>query len=512
MKTETKEIGVSTRPASMSIDARQFLSAAVTSDTILGLTHDKLIVDSLPLLQPLETEVLSGTGYFGLYFSSGDFVTRSAPTNAEVFICPSIKAVGATPEGTVIRLIDLDAGKELYSLKLRAFGDGEKWVFRFHSNTGKYPFPFMPSHNWHLRAQLEYPEGSKYGQEDVRIVNGPYSGQNPRGRATEIIAPSSMRTNEEFDVHYEWENIGNEVGVLGAYIYWLDLPNLIKVSHGYDIVPCHPEFRVGNVGLGFGVNKIPMKPYTLYPKLEVLSLHKASGTILLDDVLEKVIICTNPCSCALPTELQCYGVYDLDIPRVCYWENNYCGAPSKDCYPFLSRAINIDFHKRYPCDPRFDVNEDGKCDVYDIFPIAEYLHSNLPETWKILLNCNPDIDAYSREIKDWLAGLELKRGDTFYAGASIKGKCYKAGNYWFSVGYNKYAPGETENDWWISAPKKYTLIEGGFPDLDTNRVGIRSDTPLGNKDVAVFCLDYSTGEVGEIYAAKGKSDAIKVVA
>lgn len=150
-------------------------------------------------------------------------------------------------------------------------------------------------------------------------------------------------------------------------------------------------------------------------------------------------------------------------------------------------------------------------DLLDFATMVGFFVSNPPETYKVLFNCNPDVGAYSKEIKDWLAILELHKGDTFYAGASIKGKCYIAGNYWFSVGYNKYAPDKTKNDWWISAPKKYTLAEGDFPDLATNRINIRADTPLGVKDVAVFCLDYSTGEVGEIYSAVAKINAIKVM-
>lgn len=106
-----------------------------------------------------------------------------------------------------------------------------------------------------------------------------------------------------------------------------------------------------------------------------------------------------------------------------------------------------------------------------------------------------------------IENIILQPGDTFYASA-ITGTCYKAGDHWFSVGYNKYAPGATENDWWISSPKKYSLSAGAFSGLSTNPIDIRSDTPLGSKDAIVFCLDKDWNVIDYLV----KTNAIEVAA
>jgi hypothetical protein len=114
------------------------------------------------------------------------------------------------------------------------------------------------------------------------------------------------------------------------------------------------------------------------------------------------------------------------------------------------------------------------------------------------------------EIKEAvIKQLELCIGDAFYA-SGIAGICHKPGDYWFGIGYNKYAPGKGEDDWWMSSPKKHTLSVGTFSGLNTSSVAIRSDTPLGLKDVAVFCLD-ETGAIRTDVTPLVKQDAITVV-
>lgn len=314
-----------------------------------------------------ETEYASADGQYDLYFSSGDFVTRSASTGGIIFAAPCLKANGDVPPGHYFRLINRNTGKELFVDKLRPHDDGGKWIHRFSS---EWNLPNMPDSDLTLRAQVEYPHGEPYVEKDVVISNGPRSGLEPRCSLKRNDLPSELDPGDKYNVYTKWMNVGDEVGKVGINGYMTQMnPHEIYVSLPF-ITPAHPEFNY----FIFSMDK------TMGRKNDYLTweyyYYSFSNGYIKEGEEEHTIETTDPaeCNCSdCNTDRGCYQ-HSWDDNNVCNWENGICKSPSKECRTFYTHVWNLlGIPPLHSYDKRFDLNDDGKIDVDEVNILGNFV-------------------------------------------------------------------------------------------------------------------------------------------
>ena len=342
------------------------------------------------------TPYISATGEFQLYFERTSFVTPSAPTGGKVYVIPAIKAIGDVSSGHVYKLIDLNTNTIIKEIPIGQQLNGFKWIFRHMS--GNLDFPYMPDTDWAIRAQLEYPTGVVYASRDVIITNGP-AVLDPVAEAVPSTYPPNLNTGSLFDTIAYIKNIGDIVGVVGCNLYTsqIDIPNMLIIRLT-DVLPIHPEFNISS----FGSMGMSMPPYDNYIKVEGFA-KKRTGWIKENTVIS-AITCNDPIDCS--THLNNTDCYNT---MICCWDYDVCRRPGVDSYPYISRILETIFSSApgnpfQPYDERFDVDEDGEISRTDIINTLIYANSRMPDTLKILYDCHPDIDLYSREIKNFYYG------------------------------------------------------------------------------------------------------------
>lgn len=372
-------------------------------DTVMsyGDVLEPIIIDHVSFppeeaIEPVAPVLLpSVSATFEIRFSEGTHSTRSALTDSFICALPCIKCIGGRPINTTHRLIDLDTDEILCEYFWGTFPD--KWLYRFSSLNPYVKLGYMPDHDYHLRFEIEYEDGTKT-HKDITIINGPPSGMNPISVGS-LDCPSNVDAGEHVWIRTTIKNVGDEAGRVGTISTGWRFPNQVFLFLR-DCLPTDPEFNSFTFSIG-------STAWAFNHYIKAYSLESIDGIGWTDPRLsdEKTIICNDPTDCSGGLdESSCYD--QPGIPRqgcCCYWDNG-CGPPNKDCMSMQSYVTQCQepsgFPGLLPYDARVDFNEDGVVDFDDLV-----LLSRSGIGLKIIYNCNPDITLYSEEAR---AGLGLK--------------------------------------------------------------------------------------------------------